>query len=316
MECIKKGENMKIIVNRYDNKKGLENVLWYGGVIASIECDDKSKYEIAARGIVSCKLVAKKDFVFEEELEEYDDIDEYDEEYDEDYERVYKQSFYRKGEVIAWVKDKGETELFYKEMKKFIKDDEHLVSILTDSDETYELDFDNNNWIELSYYNPEGEAEYDVVLDDDDICNAIKSVMEEIRSNDNFKRKEHSIYCRSALYSEGAIEKQIKSNLDELKRKYPDLKQEDVNIYVDNGFGGLELNNPAFLYLLDDLKTNNMKDIYTTSIDRISRNIINVMKIQNDFKDLNTDIYCSKEKIYLKDAFSNMEKDMEIDYEK
>ena len=303
---------MKIIVNRYDNKKGLENVLWYGGVVASIECDDKSKYELSARGIVSCKLIAKKDFVLEEELEEYDDFDEST----EDYERVYKQSFYRKGEVVAWVKDKGETGLFYHGMKDYIKDDEHLVSILTDNDENYELVFDNNNWIELSYYNPDGEVEYDVVLDDDDICNAIKSVMEEIRSNDNFKRKEYSIYCRSALYSEEAIERQIQNNLTEIKRKYPNLKQEDINIYVDNGFSGLELNNPAFSYLLEDLKTNNMKDIYTTSIDRISRNIINVMQIQNDFKDLNTDIYCSKEKIYLKDAFSNMEKDLEIDYEK
>ena len=303
---------MKIIVNRYDNKKGLENVLWYGGVVASIECDDKSKYELSARGIVSCKLIAKKDFVLEEELEEYDDFDEST----EDYERVYKQSFYRKGEVVAWVKDKGETGLFYHGMKDYIKDDEHLVSILTDNDENYELVFDNNNWIELSYYNPDGEVEYDVVLDDDDICNAIKSVMEEIRSNDNFKRKEYSIYCRSALYSEEAIERQIQNNLTEIKRKYPNLKQEDINIYVDNGFSGLELNNPAFSYLLEDLKTNNMKDIYTTSIDRISRTIINVMQIQNDFKDLNTDIYCSKEKIYLKDAFSNMEKDLEIDYEK
>ncbi len=303
---------MKIIVNRYDNKKGLENVLWYGGVVASIECDDKSKYELSARGIVSCKLIAKKDFVLEEELEEYDDFDEST----EDYERVYKQSFYRKGEVVAWLKDKGETGLFYHGMKDYIKDDEHLVSILTDNDENYELVFDNNNWIELSYYNPDGEVEYDVVLDDDDICNAIKSVMEEIRSNDNFKRKEYSIYCRSALYSEEAIERQIQNNLTEIKRKYPNLKQEDINIYVDNGFSGLELNNPAFSYLLEDLKTNNMKDIYTTSIDRISRNIINVMQIQNDFKDLNTDIYCSKEKIYLKDAFSNMEKDLEIDYEK
>lgn len=304
---------MKIIVNRYNNRKGLENVLWYGGVVASIECDDKSIYELSARGIVNCKLVAKKDFVLEEEIEDYDEIDE---EYDEDYERVYKQSFYRKGEVIAWVKDKGETGLFYHGMNEYIKDDEHLVSILTGNDENYELVFENNNWIELSYYNPEGEVEYDVDLDDDDICNAIKSVMEEIRSNDNFKRKEHSIYCRSALYSEEAIERQIQYNLAEIKRKCPDLKQEDINIYVDNGFSGLELNNPAFSYLLEDLKANNMKDIYTTSIDRISRNIINVMKIQNDFKVLNTDIYCSKEKIYLKDAFSNIEKDMEMDYEK
>lgn len=304
---------MKIIVNRYNNRKGLENVLWYGGVVASIECDDKSVYELSARGIVNCKLVAKKDFVLEKEIEDYDEIDE---EYDEDYERVYKQSFYRKGEVIAWVKDKGETGLFYHGMNEYIKDDEHLVSILTGNDENYELVFENNNWIELSYYNPEGEVEYDVDLDDDDICNAIKSVMEEIRSNDNFKRKEHSIYCRSALYSEEAIERQIQYNLAEIKRKCPDLKQEDINIYVDNGFSGLELNNPAFSYLLEDLKANNMKDIYTTSIDRISRNIINVMKIQNDFKVLNTDIYCSKEKIYLKDAFSNIEKDMEMDYEK
>ena len=245
MKCIKKGDNMKIIVNRYDNKKGLENVLWYGGVVASIECDDKSVYELSARGIVSCKLIAKKDFVLEEELEEYDDLDEST----EDYERVYKQSFYRKGEVVAWVKDKGETGLFYHGMKDYIKDDEHLVSILTDNDEKYELVFDNNNWIELSYYNPEGEVEYNVDLDDADICNAIKSVMEEVRSNDNYKRKEHSIYCRSALYSEEAIERQIQNNLTEIKRKYPNLKQEDINIYVDNGFSGLELNAKSSLEL-------------------------------------------------------------------
>ena len=69
MKCIKKGEYMRVIVNRYDNRKGFENVLWHGGTVATIEFDDKSKYAIIARGIVSCKLIAKKDFILREILQ-------------------------------------------------------------------------------------------------------------------------------------------------------------------------------------------------------------------------------------------------------
>jgi len=297
---------MKIIVNRFENIKGLENVLWYGGVVASIECEDKSKYVIAARGDVKCKLVAKRDFLLEKKLEE----DEYEEIED------YKLCYYKKGDVISEVSDKGENGRFYTEMNEYIKDDEHLVSILTNSDENMELVFGNNNWLELSYYDANEDMEYDVVLDDDDITEAINSVMKEVRANENFERKSHSIYCRTALYSEDAIKKQISSNMYELQLKHPEISGNDVNIYIDNGFSGVKLNNPSLLYLLEDLKTNDMKDVYTTSVNRISRNIINIVQVQNLLKDLKTDIYCSKEIIYLKDAFSNKEKEVEMDYEK
>lgn len=308
---------MKLTVNRYDNKKGFENVLWHGGTVALIEFDDKSKYEIIARGIVSCKLLAKRDFVLEEKLEEDEVLDEYE----EDYEQNYKENFYHKGDLIASVKDKNESGLFYEEMKQFIKDDEHLVSILTGNDENYELEFYNNNWLELSYYNSDGEIEYDVDLEEADISDAINAVIKEARENDRIERKEYSVYCRSALYSEDAIKKQISYNFNKLKLKYPEIAEENINIYVDNGFSGLDLNNPAFSYMLEDLKSNNMKDVYMMSIDRISRNILNVIEVHNILEDLEVDIYCSNENIYLKDfipkikhiAMGHDSKDIELE---
>ena len=292
MKCIKKGEYMRVIVNRYDNRKGFENVLWHGGTVATIEFDDKGKYAIIARGIVSCKLIAKKDFILREEIEETDDYQE----------SKYNEFSYKKGDIVASVKDKNEYGLFYSEMKNFIKNDEHLVSILTDNDENYELEIYNNNWLELSYYNPEGEIEYDIDLDEADICDAIKTVMKEARKQEKIERKKYSIYCRTALYSEDAIQNQINYNVNKLKLKYPELTEKDINIYVDNDFSGLDLSNPAFSYLLEDLKSNNMKDIFMTSIDRISRNILNVIEAHNILKDLDVDMYCSKENIYLKDV--------------
>ena len=64
-----------------------------------------------------------------------------------------------------------------------------------------------------------------------------------------------------------------------------------------------------------------MKDIFMTSIDRISRNILNVIEVHNILEDLEVDIYCSNEHIYLKDfipkikhiAMGHDSKDIELE---
>ena len=123
---------LNVDVNVYEqNDSEHDNVFWYGGELVSIKSSE-GEYKIIARGIVSCELIAKKDYI------------------DDDGEKI------KKGDLIAYVKDKNEDGLFKKEMSPYIKNDNELNEILSDEHELYELKIYNNNWFELSFYNKIG----------------------------------------------------------------------------------------------------------------------------------------------------------------
>ena len=162
---------LNVEINIDENKEpNHDNVFWYGGKVASIKTSE-GEYVIVARGIVSVDLIAKKNY-----------INEYGEQI-------------KKGDLLAHVKDKNEVGAFKDEMSLYIKDDNELLDILNEKHELYELNIDNNNWFELSFYNKDGDIEYD---DDMDSC-SLKDAVDEVLNMIYEQNKDnplYAIYCR------------------------------------------------------------------------------------------------------------------------
>lgn len=236
---------MKLIINKYQGNNNQDNSLWYGGKVAEV-ITDKETYTIEAIGDVRCNLIAKHDMTI-------DDID------------------YKKGDVIENVTDKNGIGLFKEKLEKFIKNDDELIQILIDENPDYELAFGNNNWLELFY---ENEKESDV-LDVDSIDEAIKNVLEQIKEDLKLEQ-DNIIYCRSANYSDNATRDQELVCANYINKNNNISK--DYDLFVDNGFSGIKpFENPAFFVMINQIKDG--KEIYTSDISRMSRNVIDVFNI-------------------------------------
>ncbi len=236
---------MKLIINKYQGNNNQDNSLWYGGKVAEV-ITDKETYTIEAIGDVRCNLIAKHDMTI-------DDID------------------YKKGDVIENVTDKNGIGLFKEKLEKFIKNDDELIQMLIDENPDYELVFGNNNWLELFY---ESEKESDI-LDIDSIDGAIKNVLEQI--NEDLKLEQNNIiYCRSANYSDTATKDQELVCANYINKNNSISK--DYDLFVDNGFSGIKsFENPAFSVMINQIKDG--KQLYTSDVSRISRNVIDALNI-------------------------------------
>lgn len=86
---------------------------WYGGLMATVRCND-DEVTVVANGDVIASLIDKKN-----------------------------------NEEIAYVKDKSNSGRFDDEMHAYIKNDAHLYEIMKEEDSQYVLNFENNNWFEI-----------------------------------------------------------------------------------------------------------------------------------------------------------------------
>lgn len=259
---------MKLIVNRFQGNKNQDDSLWYGGKVANI-ITDKETFSIVANGEVRCELIAKHDI----------EIDDYE---------------YKKGEVILKVVDKNNHGIFKYEMGKFIKNDSELYELINGNNPDYELELENNNWLEVFYKHDEnGESD---VLDCSTIDEAIKEIIEEIKDTIKFENDD-IIYCRSAIHDDVAVknqEEKCKINI------INNCKNQLYDLFVDNGFSGLNpYDNPAFSTLLD--KANSNSKIYVSNITRISRDGIKMQEISTDLLKKESNIYMALEKENLSD---------------
>ncbi|MBR1377331.1 MAG: recombinase family protein [Bacilli bacterium] len=259
-----------------------DNVFWYGGEVASIKSSE-GEYKIVARGIVSCDLIAKKDYITP------------------DGEQI------KAGNLIAHVKDKNEVGAFKDEMSLYIKDDNELLDILNEKHELYELDIDNNNWFELSFYNKDGEIEYDDVMDSDSLKEAVDEVLDMIWEQ-NKDNKLYSIYCRvDNVQGESmiAIKNQIDKCLYSINQNAKG-NTELIRIYFDR-CSGLKNHEKAFGKALEDIKNNKTLDLYSVNISRLSRDIRRMIDIREILKDSESDIFIVNENKYVyKDLFNEI----------
>lgn len=260
-----------------------DNVFWYGGNVADIK-SSQGEYIIAARGVVFCDLIAKKDYI------------------NDDGEKV------KKGTIIATVKDKSGCAIFKEIMSSYIKDDNELSDILFENHDVYEMDIHNNNWFELSFYDKNGEIEYDYVMDADTLKEAINEVLDMIWEQ-NKNNKLYSIYCRTNNNDKNerinTIDNQIKTCLSSINKNAKE-NTELIRVYFDTCSGAVN-HNHTFGKVLADLKNEKIIDLYSTNISRLSRDVRRMIDIREILKNSKSDIYLSSENKYVyKQIFNEM----------
>lgn len=246
---------MKLIVNKYQGTKEQNESLWYGGKVAEIIKDDKT-YTIEAIGDIVCDLIAKHDM-------KINDIE------------------YKKDDVILNIIDKNNSGGFKREIEDFIKNDEELNDLILDDNPDYELVFGNNNWLEVFYDNGESD-----ILDCATIDEAINNILENIK--DKIKLENNNIiYCRSANLSEFAVK-----NQEEICKCYIFDNKDDhsYDLFVDNGISGLEpFENPAFSSMIN--LSEKGKVFYAKDVARLTRDVIESLKICDIVSNTNADFY-------------------------
>ncbi len=134
---------------------------WHGGNVITVY-SKFGTFEVDAVGDVRCSLYAKKDFTTKNGVE------------------------FKKGDLIASVRDKNNGGAFYSEFEDYIRGDYHLSNLLSDEDENMTLEIGNNNWLMLTYTDNKGNIETIDDYDSLDVEDAIKYIEELI----NYK-KEH-----------------------------------------------------------------------------------------------------------------------------
>ncbi len=256
---------MKLIVNRFQGTKTQNNSLWYGGKVAEIITDNEI-YTIIANGEVRCEVIAKHNL-------EINDCE------------------FKKGEVVLSVIDKNNSGKLKYELEGFITNDDELAELIDNTNPDFEINFENNNWLEVFYEDNES-----AVLDCSNIDEAINEMLEEIKDTIKIEN-ENIIYCRSALQDEFAVRKQ-----EEVCKCciMDNCEDHSYSLFVDNGFSGLNCyNNPAFAILLKKMNSNSK--IYVSDVPRLSRNIINLQEVNKNLQSQNCDIYFVLEKSNLSD---------------
>ena len=271
--------NLEINIDENDEPNH-DNVFWYGGKVASIKSSE-GEYVITARGIVSCDLIAKKDYI------------------DKNGKQI------NKGDLIVHVKDKNEAGVFKKEMSLYIKDDNELLDILNKNHELYELNIGNNNWFELSFYNKTGEIEYDDDMNLSSLKDAVEEVLDMIWKQ-NKNNPVYAIYCR-VDNDQGeymiSIQNQINKCLNYINQNVKG-NTELIKIYFDKCSGVINHKNTLGM-VLEDIKNNNIKELFSVNLSRLSRDIKVITDIINLIKDSEIDIYLVDEKKYLYKDFYN-----------
>lgn len=252
-----------LIEKHYNNEIGYDNCLWHGGKLFTIKYNNDI-YELYARGIVDCRLIAKTDYT------------------DED------GNFYQKDSVIVRIKDKNDSGIFRDKMEYYIKNDTELSSLLRGEHPLFSLELDNHNWLELTHYDKDGNVE-DIDLNNVYVSDAIKEVVEDIKEKDN--ECYYAIYCRTANYDDRAIEMQKQICLNKLIKEKGKNVINRVIYYIDNGKNGRNFYNSEFVKMLNDMYNNKIIKIYTYEISRLSRNINGILELKEILDNNYSDAY-------------------------
>lgn len=100
-----------------------------------------------------------------------------------------------------------------------------------------------------------------------------------------------AIYSRKSKFTgKGeSIESQIEMCRAYLKAKFPNVKDDDIIVYEDEGYSGGNTNRPQFQKMLKECRQNNICRIVCYKLDRISRSIADFIKLTEELKLHNVD---------------------------
>ena len=97
-----------------------------------------------------------------------------------------------------------------------------------------------------------------------------------------------AIYSRKSKFTgKGeSIESQIDMCRTYLKLHFPEIKDEDILVYEDEGYSGGNTNRPRFQKMLKECRSNNISRIICYKLDRISRSVGDFIKLTEELEKL------------------------------
>ncbi len=97
-----------------------------------------------------------------------------------------------------------------------------------------------------------------------------------------------AIYSRKSKFTgKGeSIESQIDMCRTYLKLHFPEIKDEDILVYEDEGYSGGNTNRPQFQKMLKECRNNNISRIICYKLDRISRSVGDFIKLTEELEKL------------------------------
>ena len=106
-----------------------------------------------------------------------------------------------------------------------------------------------------------------------------------------------AIYSRKSLFTgKGeSVENQIEMCKDYIKFSLPDVKNDEIFIYEDEGFSAKNLNRPQFQKMMKDLETNKFDYIICYRLDRLSRNVSDFSGLIELLEKKGVNLICIKE---------------------
>lgn len=98
-----------------------------------------------------------------------------------------------------------------------------------------------------------------------------------------------AIYSRKSKFTgKGeSIENQVEICKSRIKAQYPDINDNDILIFEDEGFSGGNMNRPKFKEMMRLVKGNKIKAIYSYRLDRISRSVVDFANMYEILTELN-----------------------------
>lgn len=113
-----------------------------------------------------------------------------------------------------------------------------------------------------------------------------------------------AIYSRKSKFTgKGeSIESQIMYCKKELLSNYPDLNEDDIVCFEDEGYSGGNTNRPQFQKMMNECRNNQIKMIVFYKLDRISRNTLDFFKLYEELNKYHIEIFCASDKFETKTA--------------
>ena len=106
-----------------------------------------------------------------------------------------------------------------------------------------------------------------------------------------------AIYTRKSKFTgKGeSIENQIIKCKQFINFKFDNIKEEDIKIFVDEGFSGKNENRPEYQSMLQEVKNKNINKIIIYQLNRLGRNARDIHNTMQMCEDLNCIIYSATE---------------------
>lgn len=103
------------------------------------------------------------------------------------------------------------------------------------------------------------------------------------------KSRKHIIYSRKSKYTgKGeSVENQVDLCKQKILAKYPNLTDDDIKVFTDEGFTGANTNRPSFQKLLNEIRDNKVESVTCYRLDRVSRNVGDFCNLINELEKYN-----------------------------